>query len=303
MPALTDLHLHTVFSDGLLHDITSLVMNHHTISVTDHNSIRFFKNNPISCNGTRIIIGCEVTIDRFPDILVYFPNMTCYSSSLENELAGIRLAEATIIKACYLKLGYTNWEYDISRAFPQKQAVKDARTRDLAAIIHLYRYCLEYDDGNFETIDLREARKIRWIFAEENGFPFPENTAFQIAKKYNGEAFLAHPIRTAIKKASFRRSGKFDLSIELKLLLERFLFYGGSGIEWEFFTAEQTERYELSAYVLDSMREIILDFAKQNQINLSIGTDTHSLENFDEGNQWLCTQIPKIYSFLPTWSK
>ena len=300
---LADLHLHTVFSDGSLQDISSFAMNHRVISVTDHNSIGFFQNPPVACDKTRIVIGCEVTVNKIPDILVYFPNLKCYSYALENELAGLRSAEAHIIQSCYKKLGYTDWAHDIDRAFPKNQVIKDARTRDLAAIIHLHRNHLEYDDGNFDRIDLMEARKMRSDFAVETSFSFRKDIAFELAKRFNGETFLAHPIRTAIRQSNFRGNNGVDLSGELKSLLNQFWNHGGKGVEWEFFPAEYMNRYNLDAALLQHMREVVLGFVSQKQIHLSIGTDSHSMKDFEESQRWLCVQFPRIYSFLPPWVK
>ena len=97
---MIDLHMHTVFSDGQITDISTVVNRCKVFSITDHNSIQACKYYADKTQDSKLIVGCEVTIDRAPDYLIYFPNMD-YSDKIEEALEKIRLSEEEVIKACY----------------------------------------------------------------------------------------------------------------------------------------------------------------------------------------------------------
>lgn len=223
---MIDLHLHTVFSDGKISDFGQIVDHCEIIAITDHNSIqacRFFSDK---LKGRKMIMGCEVTVDRAPDYLIYFPGIE-YSNEIEEELKKIRLAEEMVIRHCYDKLGFSQWDKDIARAYPLGQKVKNARTRDLAAIIHLYNNNLEYDDGKFGFDDLKTARKQRWTYAEKMGNPIGADIAFDIAGRHNGKIVLAHPVHTAIKRCPRNNTNVVTVKEKLIHLLKEFIEEGG----------------------------------------------------------------------------
>ena len=276
---MIDLHLHTVFSDGTLKDISCFEGTNSIISVTDHNSIGFFKENPLFLKKLRIIIGCEITVTGTYDILLYFPNLTNYSDSLEFELSKIRLNEALIIKSCYEELGYDNWEYDISRAFPKEQRIKDARTRDLAAIIYLKRNNLEYANGEFEREDLIRARKSRMDYADKHKNSVNKNVAFEIGKKFKGETSLAHPIRTLLKMYRDVDPQSSDFLNKLYELMISFKNKGGQGLEIELVDNETIDKYSISPYLLKKIRNEIFDFSLKNNMYLTTGSDAHCTKN------------------------
>ena len=252
---MIDLHLHTIFSDGDISDIEKIVEYCDTVAITDHNSLQacsFFQN---AMHGKNIIVGCEVTVDQAPDYLLYFPNGGPLKE-IEHELETIRMAEEEVIKECYFRLGYRKWETDIARAFSQKQRIKNARTRDLAAIIHLYKHGMNYDNGAFDLKDLAIARKQRWEYAEMNGNPIHEDAAFALAKKYGGQIVLAHPIRTAIRRCP-KEITVASVEEQLLALMNCYASKGGKSIEWEYFSVPHIEKYRLTLSDIAAIRTTV----------------------------------------------
>ena len=297
---MIDLHLHTVFSDGRITDIKQIVDNCNIISITDHNSIAACNYFSDKLENTKLIVGCEVTVDRAPDYLIYFPGKT-YSSDLEEEFKKIRVAEENVIKECYYNLGYTKWDEDILRAYDENQQIKNARTRDLAAIIHLYKKGLMYDGGNFDFDDLKIARKQRWEYAENVGNPISEDIAFQISRDYNGVIVLAHPIHTAIKKCSRDNTNVNTVREKLVVLLDFFSKKGGVAVEWEYFSKEHLYKYDLSVEEIQAMRTLIFDKAEEYDFSFTMGSDSHSLDNYDEALKWLSENELIIKDKLVKW--
>lgn len=297
---MIDLHMHTIFSDGEIIDIGSVIDNCEIFSITDHNTILAYKYYSDIVKNTKVIIGCEVTVDRAPDYLIYFPGIG-YSDEIEKALEKIRFSEEEIIKKCYYKLGYNNWDYDIQRAFPKNQKVKNARTRDLAAIIHLYKNDIEYDNGKFDFIDLKTARKKRWEFAEKIGNSISENYAFEIAKMFNGKIVLAHPIHTAIKKCPKDSTNVVTISEKLTELIDKFYSKGGTVIEWEFFSEEHIDRYGLSIFELSEIRKLEIDKVNNYGFSFTIGSDIHTMENYDKVVEWLSGNYEIVKERLAEW--
>ena len=298
---MIDLHIHTVFSDGKIENIKRIVDNCEIISITDHNTIqacRFFNHE---LQNSKLIIGCEVTVDRAPDYLVYFPGAV-YSDTIENEFEKIRIAEEEVIKACYFNLGYTQWEFDIKRAYSKNQKLKNARTRDLAAIIHLYKTGLSYDNGTFDFDDLIIARRQRRAYAEKIGNPISIDIAFDIAKKFNGAVVIAHPLHTAIKRCSRENTNFTNIKANLLKLLANYRSKGGTIIEWEYFSKQSHEKYCLSLSEVKEFRDIILKIAKEGDCKFTIGTDSHSLDNYLDAVKWLENSELIIKDMLPVWA-
>lgn len=299
---MIDLHLHTIFSDGTITDIENIVQNCDIISITDHNSIQAYKYFANKLTNKKIIIGCEVTVDRAPDYLIYFPE-SLFLDEIEKNLKEIRIAEENIIKKCYNNLGYKNWEKDILAAFPLNQKIKNARTRDLAAIIHLYKTGLNYDNGFFDFDDLVIARKQRWSYANSIGNDISEYIAFDIANKYNGKLVLAHPIHTAIKQCSRNNITPSMIAEKLNLLLNAFSNRGGKYLEWEYFSDKHIDKYNLTIRDLISIRNIIVTVARRNNLQYTIGTDSHTLDDYDNAMIWLKENEAIIQDNLSDWIK
>ena len=297
---MIDLHMHTVFSDGQITDVCTVVKNCEVFSITDHNSIQACNYFADKTQASKLIVGCEVTIDRAPDYLVYFPDGG-YSSEVEVAFEKIRTAEEDVIKSCYYKLGYSAWEKDIKRAFPQNQKVNNARTRDLAAIIHLYENNLEYDDGKFDRGDLEIAREERRAYAENEGNPIPEDYAFEIAKKYNGVIVLAHPIHTAIKRCPKDDTNAAAVTQKLVALIDSFYNMGGRTVEWEFFSDEHIDKYGLSMEEVADIRKIVMDKVETYGFSFTIGSDSHTLENYDKAVIWLSENCELIKDKMANW--
>jgi len=295
-----DLHLHTVFSDGKITEIEKIIQHCEVISITDHNSIQACKYFSDKLEGKKLIVGCEVTVDRAPDYLLYFPNLL-FSEELEKEFESIRIAEEGVIKECYKNLGYQQWEKDIEAAFPQNQKVKNARTRDLAAIIHLRNSGLDYDNGKFDFEDLKIARKQRRIYADTVGNPVPEDMAYNIAEKYDGKLVLAHPVHTAMKRCLRDHTTVSTIIEKLNSLLKSFVDKGGKYLEWEYFSEEHMDKYGLTMDDLEQIRGIIKRTAEENNLEYTIGTDSHTLDGYDAALKWLKDNEAIILEKLATW--
>lgn len=297
---MIDLHFHTFFSDGNIYDIGEIARQCKTISITDHNSIQaynFFQNEQYS---EKLLIGCEVTVDRAPDYLLYFPDGGPLVE-IEHELEEIRMAEEQVVKECYYRLGYLDWDKDIVRAFPREQKSTNARIRDLAAIIHLYKRGMDYDNGAFEGQDLRIARKQRWEYAEKNGNPTPVNAAFSLAKKYCGQIVLAHPIRTAIRNCSENRTNVSAIKEQLLALMDCYASKEGKSIEWEYFSDLHMEKYGLTLSDIAGLRAMVWEKAAKYGFLFTVGTDSHTLDNYRASVKWLVESEAAIRSKFVKW--
>ena len=297
---MIDLHLHTVFSDGKITNIEKIIQNCDVFSITDHNSVQACKYFKYNVYDKKMIVGCEVTVDRAPDYLLYFPKIISLDV-LEEEFKSIRIAEENVIKKCYENMGYHQWDKDIAVAFPKNQKMKNARTRELAAIIHLRNTGLKYDNGNFDFDDLKIARKQRWDYAESIGNPISENIAFDIAKKYDGKLVLAHPIHTAIKHCSRDNTNFRSISEQLEILINSFIEKGGKYLEWEYFSVGHINRYDLKISELEDIRHIVSILTNQNGLEYTIGTDSHTLDDYDSAMKWLKKNEIIIKNRLANW--
>ena len=297
---MIDLHLHTVFSDGSIVDIKKITQFCDIISITDHNTLRGFQYFNKYAHDKKVIMGCEVTVDKDPDYLVYFLNTKDYYS-IEKQLEKIRLTEEDVIKKCYNSLGYNQWERDLKCAFPPGQKIKNARTRDLAAIIHLYKNGMKYDNGYFDMDDLKVARLQRSLYFENYGRIFPNNYAFVIAKMYKCKIVLAHPIHTASKRS---KSLIFDVDTviqELELLIQQFIEQGGKFLEWEYFSIKDSLKYGFNLDELKKIRNVIIKHAERNNLQYTIGSDSHSLDDYEEVLKWLPICDKRIKSNIASW--
>lgn len=297
---MIDLHLHTVFSDGSITNIKIITQYCDIISITDHNTLSgFFYFNKYN-HDKKLIMGCEVTVDNDPDYLLYFSDTKDYYS-IEKQLEEIRLTEEDVIKKCYKSLGYNKWERDLKYAFPLGQKVKNARTRDLAAIIHLYKNGMKYDNGYFDLDDLKLARLQRRLYSKNYGRIFPNNYAFVIAEMYKCKIVLAHPIHTAIKRS---KSLIFDVDTvikELDLLIQQFIGQGGVFIEWEYFSKRDCIKYNINLDEIKRIRYAVIKHAERNNLQYTIGSDSHSLDYYEEVLKWLPNCDKCIKSNIASW--
>ena len=278
---MIDLHLHTIFSDGQITDLKRIINRCDIISITDHNTISAYKFFANSLKNIKVIIGCEITVDGAPDYLLYFPQNCANLDMIEYELEVIRLSEEIVIKHCYYSLGYDNWEVDIKRAYSPSQIIRNARTRDLAAIIHLYNKGLRYDNGNFNLEDLKIAIRFRWEYKKNLGNPIATNIAFDIATKFGGQIVLAHPIRTALKRCSSDNISITTLQEIIIKLLRTYALKSGKIIEWEYLGENYLGKYGLSLNDEIILRDFLLEKITEYEFTLTFGTDAHSLKNYE----------------------
>lgn len=285
---MIDLHIHTVYSDGIpdFDEIINLSNRMERISVTDHNSVRFyleFKQKMLStpellANAGKFVVGTEITMEGYPDYLLYFSRIQDIDTSelmaIEKKLKAIRENEAVAIKAAYESLGFTSWETDFSKVNGVNKVPLEARTKELAAICYLKRTgSVEY--GRFEIEDLRKARIARRNI-DKTSAPQTE-TPFDIAQKTGGTLVLAHPIRTAIKHTG-RSSELKEIEVELDSLLSSFFRHGGSTIEWEFLDGEMdasANRYPALSGAYPKIRKLVKDTITKYNFKCIWGSDTH----------------------------
>lgn len=285
---MIDLHIHTVYSDGIpdFDEIINLSNQMERISVTDHNSVRFYLefkqkilNDPsLLAIADKFVVGTEVTMEGHPDCLLYLSEMQNIDKNelmaIEEILKVIRENEAVAIKAAYKSLGFASWDADFSKVNGANRIPLEARTKELAAICYLKRTgSVEY--GRFEMEDLRKARIARRSITKTD-IPQTDNP-FGIAQKTGGTLVLAHPIRTAIKNAE--RSSEFkEIKLELDRLLSTFAKMGGTIIEWEFLDDEiapSANRYPTLSGAYSITRQQVKDAMIKYGFKCVWGSDTH----------------------------
>lgn len=293
---MLDLHIHTFFSDGEDAPHSFFQFRHRKFAITDHNSV--MAASAFSPASETLLVGCEITVNREPDILVYFPQCTdtqAIESALRDEL---REPEARIIRACYECLGLSNWERDLSLAFPRSAKIHSARTRDLAAMLYLYRHNLEFADGYFTKRELLEARKTRDSYDDSHGSPIGRDYAFHFARRYAGIPVLAHPIRTALQRSKMASDGTGPKE-KLISLIESFHAKGGDTIEYEYVSDESAMRWNVKD--LREMRRTVADMAEHYQLRYTIGSDAHSLKSYDSYVSWYHRNAGIVSRNLPVW--
>ena len=295
---MIDLHLHTHYSDGRLMDgdIAEIRSFCHRISITDHNTTLWYADHPQASSSPDILMGCEITIDRRPDILIYFPNLHSFSNELEHSLQRIRDNESHIIQKCYFELGFHDWEEDLPRVFDTENRIKSARVRDLAAILYQKRTNQIVSCDYFEHEDLMLARKQRRQHGV-NELDLHIDEPYSIAKSFHGIPVLPHPIRTAMRWEATPKKACDSL---LKLL-DDFSSHDGHIIEYEFLSDDFIYRHGVYNEI-SKFRSIIRTFADTNNIFFTISSDAHSFDDILSYKKWyqkeICTSSIKERLFF-----
>jgi hypothetical protein len=282
------------------------------ISVTDHNSVAMYfevnrtaeSKQPKDSYLSKMIVGAELTVEGFPDFLIYYPdvpvNSTAILEEIELYLTQIRINEDWAIKCAYESFGFSEWESDKKLAFPQYTRVSEARTRELASILYMKRTGNYSQSGYFEREDLVKAR----IARRSVGHDMVSNICdpYLICEKTGGRLVLAHPIRTAIKVAG--RSEDYSTVIEyLSKLIDDFAQHGGNTIEWEYlddeFTSKNPRHPVLQGHYSD-VRQLQRSALDIYNFHCVWGSDTHKShpENYDI---WATSLFPDFRDYLPEW--
>lgn len=311
---MIDLHIHTVYSDGELTHKTILGLSKRMwkMAVTDHNSVGMAlslsdivkQEHSIESSLKGFIVGVEITIEGYPDLLVYYPHITIQDidvlRALESHLQEVRIQEEMSVKEAYNRLGFSQWELDKKRAFPVYARVAEARTRELAAICYMKRTGDVESYGHFEFEDLCKARIARRDV--ERNLERTRNNPYDLAKCTSGELVLAHPIRTAIKYAN--RCTDYDVVVEyLDKLIDKFLKHGGNIIEWEYLECEINQdfsRYPVLRGQCKNIREHIKKIIDIYSFQCVWGTDTHRKYPQDY-ESWDRLSHTELTGFLPYW--
>ena len=310
---MMDLHMHTVYSDGKLReeDIFELSKRCSRISITDHNSVGMYLQLSGSLEDkrtqefvSRAIIGVELTIEGYPDLLAYYPTERFSSdnlATLEKRLQAIRIDEEEAIKEAYYSLGLDRWDSDKKMAFPDYARVSEARTMELASILYQRRTSTT-QAGHFERKDLLKARIARQSVREAKGKPKTNPYAF--GRETGCQLVLAHPIRTAIKFAD-RSKDYMRVAQSLEHIFSAFSNNGGCIIEWEYLDCEFTkefDRYPVLQYHFNDFRELVKHYMDEYSFCCVWGSDTHGRipANYPS---WGDEPFTGIKNNLPEWLK
>jgi hypothetical protein len=284
------------------------------ISVTDHNSVgMYFEINRAAESRqaeddclSKMLVGTELTVEGFPDLLVYYPDVSAGSTAIleeiESHLTQIRLNEERAIQCAYESLGFSEWERDEKRAFPQYARVSEARTRELASILYMKRTGNDSQSGYFEREDLVQARIARRSVGRD--ITLNCGDPYLICKKTGGDPVLAHPIRTAIKAARRNENYNYNTVIErLAELIDGFAQHGGNTIEWEYIEdefASKAPRYPALQGHYSDVRQLQRSAIDKYNFHCVWGSDSHQSypENYDA---WASSLFLDFKDYLPAW--
>lgn len=308
---MVDMHMHTVYSDGLLkeQEILARLLEVECMSVTDHNSVYFYKSlfnkGLVDKNLTdRIIIGSEITIENYPDCLVFFPLVSPLDvgkiNSIEGLLRKIRRSEETAVQQAYEILKktdndvlYSDWNKDLIRMSPEEGYELEARTCDLASMRYRLRNNVE-GTQKFDKEDLKVARIARRMVDYS-----VEYSPFQIAMESKGEIALAHPIKTAYIKAEREKGSLKAIQDNLEKIITWFYDNGGRIIEWEYIDEDVT-RNPLIQINKEELRSGVLDYINRFDFKCVWGTDSHREFPKNSGS-WSCETMETLGGRLPEW--
>ena len=112
---------------------------------------------------------------------------------------------------------------------------------------------------------------------------------------------LAHPIHTAIKRCPKDDTNASTVLQKLIALIDSFYDMGGMAVEWEFFSEEHLDKYGLSMDEIAGIREIVIDKANVYGFSFTIGSDSHTLENYDKAVEWLSENYEIIKDKIANW--
>lgn len=310
---MIDLHMHTIYSDGELTPdmVLGLCRKIEIISVTDHNSVGMALNFAhIAINDKaaesilkNFIVGTEITIEGYPDLLVYYPHISIQNfnvlQEIEQKLQVIRVNEELAVKEAYSNLGFCEWEIDKKRAFPIHAHVTEARTRELASICYGKRTG-NISRGFFETEDLRKARIARRGVIDNH--KYIKDNPYVFSKSTLGELVLAHPIRTAIKRADKHADFNRVIRCLYELVIE-FIENDGQIIEWEYLDCEMNQdfsRYPALQGHCKSVREHIKKIIDMYSLKCIWGSDTH-IQHPKDYKLWGELPYLGLTDCLPSW--
>lgn len=306
-----DLHLHTVYSDGELtdQDIINYASKAGLISVTDHNSVKMYEKLGV-LSSSKMIVGTELTVEGFPDRLLYFPSLDHHNheslNEIENQLLRIRQAEELNVRRAYQLLKetdkdtpYTDWDNDIAIIRSAQSVKLEGRTADLARIRYLHRTHSLSKIGFFEKEDLTAAR-----IARRNASlgDLSEFGSIGFLKLYGAETVLAHPIHTAYMRAGRTNSTYDKICLELNSILEDFFNNNGQCVEWEYISENDRDRQKLIYDHQSDLRNQVLSFIDSKKMYCLWGTDTH--KHIPNGVEKWSQQCEKELSgYCPPWIK
>ena len=76
---------------------------------------------------------------------------------------------------------------------------------------------------------------------------------------------------------------------------------GGKTVEWEFFSDEHIDKYGLSMENVSEIRKIVTDKADIYDLYFTIGSDSHTLDNYDKAIEWLTKNCEVIKNKMVEW--
>lgn len=88
---------------------------------------------------------------------------------------------------------------------------------------------------------------------------------------------------------------------KLIALIDSFYDMGGMTVEWEFFSEEHLDKYGLLIDEITEIRKTVLDKANAYGFSFTIGSDSHTLANYDKAVEWLSANYEIIKDKIANW--
>jgi hypothetical protein len=211
---LTDLHIHSVFSDGQLEldDLTAIYSKGDIIALTDHNSTDAWEQASALCQraGIRWIAGLELQLRGQPDYLVYFPLFDSDRGAVEEfrkSVKALARADHQLSRAVYQKcFGFADFEANFDRAKNTSNTRVDFCTTKLLAEMITTRQpdvdvaTVRQSKGAYlDALKVGSTAAREWwqelLIASED-----EKWAFSLSERFGGQIVLAHPLREMMRK-------------------------------------------------------------------------------------------------------
>lgn len=307
---IVDLHVHTVYSDGLadIEDLLNIYEPGSIIALTDHNCLRAgIDKSFCRCEKFRIIPGVELGLPGQPEYLVYFPFT---SEEIINEaeqiLQALREADCYITKLAYHSLSLNNWENDLAMALPPKYKLKQARTMELARIITLYERITFLEALQIARTAKQKIysmlKKSNCEYSVKNYINAAEDSMwpFNFANKYHGEIVLAHPLREYSRSNQIGHFPKEIFINNLDNIFSAFIRHGGRQIEWCYYNPDQLLRWGIKLSE-EEFEGVWVDLVTKKKLAVTIGTDNHSAHKNDLPVTWLNRSYEFAKPVFPKW--
>jgi len=318
-----DLHIHTCFSDGFsrLSDVLAYSINFHCISITDHNTLNGYLRLADQLENQtygqcRFLPGVELRLPWLPDYLVYFPRLIDRKTLLQVQKWLERIDELDQLITIYVAKDYIT-----KKLLPNKELISLWKSIDPCATctkrffgtMQLAKLIATYNsDCDWKKMVL-EVRKYKsailkyppdelYSKAKELLDIASPDSVVAMAKNYNGEVVLAHPLR------ELARANKEKMPLNEKSILD-----GLERISQKYIKKGMCVEYIIhycdgwwkKNFAIERVKanKILKSWSLDLGLKMTIGTDAHSLKK-KEREQYITDlqNIPgEIYHTLPDW--